>query len=99
MPNLNGTGPMNKGPMTGKSLGKCAGVSNKTFNSSNFGERQGTGRMRGKRDGCGRGFGYGFRGAQLKITPENEKNHLSTELNLLETEVERIKKRLCDLNL
>ena len=48
MPNLNGKGPNNKGPKTGKQMGKCKGAKS-------------TGRGLGPR---GRGIGRGRRNAE-----------------------------------
>ncbi len=57
MPRFDGTGPMGKGEMTGRGLGKCAGNddSNTEYGYGRRGMRKGSGR--GRR--CGRGFGCG----------------------------------------
>ncbi|MDD3013595.1 MAG: DUF5320 domain-containing protein [Candidatus Gastranaerophilales bacterium] len=50
MPNLNGTGPMGQGPMTGRGLGNCQGA------DRGFGFR----RFRGRGFGLGAGRFLGF---------------------------------------
>jgi len=51
MPRLDGTGPLGKGPFTGRGMGYCTGYVNPPFNS---------GYMPGRGVGRGRGFGRGF---------------------------------------
>ena len=69
MPNLDGTGPMGKGPMTGRRQGRCGNASrdndentsvNKSdaFGGRNFGRGVENGRARGI--GRGRGLGRGL---------------------------------------
>ncbi|MFA5010777.1 MAG: DUF5320 domain-containing protein [Ignavibacteria bacterium] len=80
MPNLNGTGPVGNGPMTGKKLGKCnrpnstisdnSVTDNKETTSglkrdnSNRGKGNGFGFSRGFSGGRGFGFGRGFGGGR-----------------------------------
>ena len=52
MPNYNGRGPEGVGPMTGRGLGLCGGV-------TAMGPRYGRGMGRGYRPGYGLGPGYG----------------------------------------
>ncbi len=58
MPNRDGTGPLGKGPKTGRQMGPCkdADPNNATFNG------RGMGRGFGRRKG--RGYGRGYRWAQ-----------------------------------
>jgi hypothetical protein len=55
MANFNGKGPEEKGPKTGRGLGKC----NKDFNEEEWlkKERDGKGYRMGRARGKGRGFG------------------------------------------
>ncbi len=66
MPNLDGTGPTGKGPMTGRRQGRCSDTSrnkdknisvdeSNTLSGNNFGRGVGNGKMRGV--GRGRGLG------------------------------------------
>jgi hypothetical protein len=58
MPNLDGTGPLGKGPMTGRKLGNCAkGQSTPAAGIGPCGKVRGTGTGRGR--GTGRGAGRG----------------------------------------
>jgi len=101
MPNLNGTGPMGQGPMTGKAMGYCAENSSVNVNPNfglGLGLRRGFGRGGGRGiAGRGMGLGRGFRWKQVEITPEEEKNYLDNELKALESETANIKKRLGEL--
>ena len=56
MPAGDGTGPMGQGPMTGRSLGFCAGYDTAGY-SKGFGNTMGRGLGLGR--GRGRGMGYG----------------------------------------
>ncbi len=53
MPGFNRTGPMGRGPMTGRGMGLCTGAANRGYG-------QGMGMGRGMGRGFGRGFGQGF---------------------------------------
>ncbi|MDI3544356.1 MAG: hypothetical protein PWQ28_637 [Candidatus Woesearchaeota archaeon] len=82
MPNMDGTGPMGEGPMTGRGLGRCS--------SRRY---AGNGRI-GFGRGFGRGLGWGFRGyrnAPLDI--ETEKKELEAEKKLIEERLAELEKR------
>ncbi len=87
MPNFNGMGPNNQGPLTGRGLGPCGA-----------GMRLGFGR----RAGFGRGFGFraGFYPQVIQpqvITEADEKKILEAELAEIEVERKEIEKRLKEL--
>ncbi len=96
MPGGNGTGPMGAGPMTGRSMGYCAGFDRPRF--ANFG-----GGGRGMR--MGRGGGFGFRNrffaneAQQMpaMTAEQEKEYMQNNIKALENELEAAKQRLKEI--
>lgn len=90
MPRLDGTGPMEMGPMTGRGFGYCSGYrAGRVF----------------RRRGMGLGYRRGFRRAPYRcdvapnayrISPEEEKEMLLREKELLEAELEAIEKELED---
>ena len=111
MPGGDRTGPVGRGPMTGRAAGFCAGFSDPGF--SNPDSSRGFGR------GMGRGFGRGFyrRGRsflgrsygedpnysqQPNVYPQpskdEEKTYLQNMIKGLEEEMKRIKERLQDLS-
>ena len=102
MPNLNGTGPMGKGSMTGKAMGYCIENSSEKFSgfsaNSNFGFGCGRGRRLFNRSSRQFGLKKGFRWKQVEITSEEEKSFLENELKTLESETENIKKRLGEIS-
>ena len=62
MANFNGKGPEEKGPKTGRGLGKCNKehtVSEEWYDKAMNGEGYHFGRARGRGGGCGRGYGNG----------------------------------------
>ncbi len=105
MPFGDRTGPQGFGPMTGRGAGFCTGNNA----PGNYNRRCGFGRGFFRRGGGGgwfgfrRGFGYPFQadaryGADYSSAgPEGEKNMLEENLNFLRGEVERMEKRLNEL--
>jgi hypothetical protein len=59
MPGGDGSGPMGRGPMTGRGAGYCAGYNMPGFANPNF-PRMGMGWGPGRGFGYGRGFGRGY---------------------------------------
>ncbi|MCB2220741.1 MAG: DUF5320 domain-containing protein [Bacteroidetes bacterium] len=99
MPKGNGTGPMGKGPKTGRGLGFCTGNDMAGFQYSppGFGRRLGT--NRGRRWGRGSGFGFGrFRGethpqVSTETLLENEARILRDQLASVEKQLSELKKK------
>ena len=106
MPRGDCTGPSGFGPMTGRSLGYCAGYSSPDFIwSSGW----------GRGCGWGRGFGRGRRfspyfpiaqapvfpspiyGVGANLSPEAQLNMFKQEKQYLESELENIKSALDDI--
>jgi len=81
MPNFNGMGPNNQGPMTGRGLGPCG---------------SGRGFRRGFRRGFGRGR-FALETEQVTLTKDQEKKVLESELRNIEAEKSEIEKRLKEL--
>ncbi len=85
MPRGDMTGPLGRGSMTGRRLGRCTGNDNRDFGPG-YGAGLGGGRrggfFAGRRGGGGRGFGqgngagygYGFRFQRAEYTGENIQN-------------------------
>ena len=75
MPGGDRTGPLGRGPMTGRALGYCAGYNDPGF-SKGFPQGRGFGFGRGFGRGWGRGFGRGrgfwWRGSYPFSTPYYE---------------------------
>ena len=91
MPMRDGTGPRGMGPMTGRGFGPC----NPAGSAGWFGFSRGRGCGRGW--GFGRGFcrGWGFGpGFNYNLTPEAERDILMKQKEILENELELIKKQL-----
>ncbi|MBD3263203.1 hypothetical protein GF374_02380 [Candidatus Woesearchaeota archaeon] len=97
MPNFDGTGPCNQGPMTGRGLGPC-------------GAGRGFGKGYGR--GWGRGFGRGWRFRQAPVAPvypertvpvykeptkKEQKDMLKAEKAQIEKELKEINQRLQEL--
>ncbi len=81
-------GPLGRGPMTGRAAGYCAGQGSPGFSNP----------IRGM--GPGMGFGRGGGGRRRRYTtgtPETEKNLLKSQAQLLQAQLDEIKKRLDDL--
>lgn len=78
MPRYNMTGPMGRGPFTGRGLGYCASRVGQGFMRCGFGK------------GMGRGMGYG-RNFYPAYSIKEEKEFLEDELRFLEEEINSIK--------
>lgn len=81
MSQLNGLGPNNQGPITGRGLGNCNGGS---VNRSFFGKGRGFGAGRG----CGIGYGRMF------LTQKETKEELEAYKKQLEAEITAINEEL-----
>ncbi|MBN2175898.1 MAG: DUF5320 domain-containing protein [Bacteroidales bacterium] len=98
MPGLDRTGPLGKGPMTGRRLGNCAGnYSPGNFENFGFGigyrwgNRGGAGRGRG----FGRGFGFSGNRNLIKLS---DKEIIENEINILKEQLSFLEKKLSSLN-
>ncbi|MDA3816773.1 MAG: DUF5320 domain-containing protein [Prolixibacteraceae bacterium] len=96
------TGPMGQGPMTGKSLGYCAGYDSPGF-TRGFGGGRGQGRGfggggRGRGMAYGRGFGFnaGYTNAP-QANSNDEVLNLKAQAESLKKAQEEIERRLKDL--
>ena len=108
MPGGDGTGPIGRGPMTGRALGYCAGYNVPGY--TNLGLRRGLGGGFGRGfRGRGRGFwrrGYAdpYYGPQPYIglypqqSKDEEKTYLEEMIKSLEEETKRIRERLQELS-
>jgi len=92
MPGGNGTGPVGRGPMTGRGLGFCAGS---TADYANFVVGRGCGRGLGRGLGRARG-GYGFR-AFNQVSPQQDLDSLKNQAQNLEDALNGIKNRIAEL--
>jgi hypothetical protein len=98
MPGGDGTGPVGRGPMTGRRFGFCAGFSHPGYANPGFG--QGLGRN------WGRGFGRGFLGRGFNQDPyyppvqtrEEEKTYLENMIKGLEEEISSVRERIKELS-
>lgn len=100
MPRRDGTGPMGRGPLTGRQMGYCG--TGRGYNTARYGRRMGLGL------GFGRGLARGARRyayyddydmpVNYNMTPENEKSILQNEKTILESQLKEIKERLDGLN-
>lgn len=78
MPGRNGTGPLGRGPMTGRGMGNCGGrTADAVYGyaggpgfGGGFGRGRGRGRGFGAGLGCGGGAGFGFGAAPLSVDDE-----------------------------
>lgn len=109
MPRGDGTGPMGMGAMTGRRAGYCAGFGMPGYANRGFGA--GFGRGRGFGMGFGRGwrnrfwaagapgwYGYGVQPLPYgEPNPEAEKQALKSQAEVLQSELEMIKKRLAEV--
>jgi hypothetical protein len=96
MPRGDGTGPAGQGPMTGRGMGYCAGLSMPGFMNFGFGRGPGRGL------GFGRGFAWRARFFQPVMQPQamteaDEKKILQEELEILKEEMKEIQKRLKEI--
>jgi len=98
MPGGDRTGPLGRGPMTGRALGFCSGNASPGF--SNFGFGRGRGR--------GRGFGFArsYYGPRRMWTEpvyptsntEDEKVYLEQMIRDLEAEIKAVREKLKNLS-
>lgn len=89
MPIRNGTGPMGKGPMTGRGFGAC------TDNNEVRQQRGGFGFFCRRGSGRGFGFGRGFgRGFGFRNSSKTQKELLNEEKAFLKNQIEEIDKEL-----
>ena len=114
MPGGDRTGPVGRGPMSGRGLGYCAGYDSPGFTKGaprGRGYDFGRGFGRGWGRGLGRGRGYWWRGSYPYYEPdpysprtnaepskEEEKNHLENIIKGLEEEIKAIKDRIKELS-
>lgn len=110
MPGGDRTGPMGRGPMTGRGLGLCAGNSNPGYaNPSGSGYGRGFGFGRGRGRGFGRGYwgrgrGFWWRGYSpepyYQPTPnkDEEKTYLENTIKGLEEEIDAMRERIKELS-
>jgi hypothetical protein len=104
MPRGNGAGPMGMGSMTGRGAGFCAGSAVPGYMNAGVGYEMGFGRGRGLRStfnfagrsGWGR-FGNPVYGG-VNAPAADEKELLGNQAELLEKQLEQVKKRLNALN-
>ncbi len=82
MPARDGTGPLGRGPLTGRGLGPCG---------RGLGFRRGSGR------GFGRGFAPYATAPVQPVTKEQELADLKTEKELIEGDLKAIEVRLKEL--
>jgi len=84
MPRFDRTGPLGRGSMTGRGIGKC--IDN--ANSENFAYGR-----------SGRGFGnrYGFGRNQKQFSNVSEKTIVENEINTLKDQLSSLEKQLNDL--
>ena len=114
MPGGDRTGPMGRGPMSGRALGYCAGYDSPGFTKGvprgrGFGFGRGFGRGLGRGFGRGRGFWWRgsypyyepepyYGGPYQNPGPEEEKNHLENLVKGLEEELKAVKERIKELS-
>ena len=111
MPGGDGTGPMGRGPVTGRAAGYCAGNQMPGYVNMAYGRGLGFGRGRGRGFGrglWGRGRGFWWRDYNLpdpahysgypQPSKEEEKTYLENMVKDLEEEVKSIRSRLKELS-
>ena len=105
MPGGDRTGPVGRGPMTGRALGYCAGFTVPGFANLGYGRGFGRGGGRGFGRGYwGRGRGFWWRGTfpepfnSSTPTVAEEKTYLENMVKDLEEEIKAIKERIQNLS-
>lgn len=98
MPYLDGTGPMGRGPMTGRGLGYCGAGAGRMAGAGFGWPGMGYGRGFGRALGFGAGFGWraAVNGAYLSAVPtvDAQKNALEYAQKALELRLEAVKAEL-----
>ena len=112
MPGGDRTGPVGRGPMTGRRAGFCAGYQVPGYENPSYGFGRGFG------GGLGRGFGRGYLGRGRSslweypypdsyynpmqypktISKEEEKTYLEETIKNLEGEIKSIRKRIGEIS-
>ena len=105
MPGGDGTGPIGRGPMTGRAAGFCSGYPDPGYANPGYGRGLGRGWGRGFGRGYwGRGRGFWWRGYYLEpyypTAPnrEEEKTYLENMVKGLEEEIDAIRERIQELS-
>ena len=103
MPGGDRTGPMGRGPMTGRAAGLCAGYPYPGYTTPGYGQGFGRGRGQGVGRGFwGRGRRFWYRGNNdvpfNQPSTEEEKVYLENLVKNLEDELKAIKDKLQDLS-
>lgn len=96
MARRDGTGPAGQGPLTGRGLGNCTGVSNTAYGYGR-GLGMGAGLGMGRGAGCGRGFGRFYTAAPAPITYTSQKDFLAAQKEDLKNRLEIINSQLNNL--
>jgi len=98
MPGGDRTGPLGRGPMTGRAAGFCSGYPRPGF-GQRYGRSWGRSIGRGFR-GRGRGFWYGenYEESINQLDKEEEKIYLENLVRNLEEEIKSIKDKLQELS-
>jgi len=102
MPGGDRTGPMGRGPMTGRAAGLCAGYPNPRYTTPGYGRGFGRGWSRGARGGFwGRGRRFEYReyndASFNQPSTEEEKVYLENLVKNLEDELKSVKDKLQDI--
>jgi len=109
MPGGDRTGPLGRGPMTGRGAGICAGYQMPGYsNPRSLGYGQGFGFRKGRGRGSGRGYwgcGRGIWWRDIYSNPyyskpsiDEEKSYLETAIKELEEEINSIRERIKELS-
>ncbi len=104
MPGGDRTGPIGRGPMTGRAVGYCAGYPEPGYSNPSYGRGLGRGGGRGFGRGYwgrGRGFSWGGYSPDPYYTPEptkeEEKTYLEKMVKGLEEEIKAIRERIQEM--
>lgn len=112
MPRGNRTGPRGMGAMTGRAAGLCAGFQAPGYDNQVPGRGKGFGGRSGGFAGGGRGWRNWFHATGIpgwmrfggnaapsqKLDPENERQVLKNQAEMLQTEMNNVKKRLDEMD-
>lgn len=104
MPRRDGTGPAGMGSRTGRGLGVCTGV-NAIATGRGFGAGYGFGGGMRTRYGsgfgggrCGRWWGYASPTTAFTPNPQDERQALRNQAELLESELKAVQQRMAELS-